>query len=133
LACFAIATTLSWPDVKRLTGIEGEIGFEEVRRTLAAVKQESLPRRVTVGAVQCRKKCDGRVLTMTYRESDPRWIREEVFSTVHRFEGRTVDEAVELIASHDGVVLTSDDIRELIDLQVLIAEVEADEDSTTRE
>jgi hypothetical protein len=120
VSCWELASTLPWSEVVRLTGIEGETLAEEMRRAMVSLQDVELPPALKAAPIRWADRNEHSILVCGYRDTDARWVKEGVLRALKHFDGRSIDEVLAKITECEGLVLSLDEIRGLVDLGVLV-------------
>ena len=120
LSCDLRVRSLSWRDLQRLGGLELESRASRMMATFAKLTSADIPTDLRMGRFAVAPGTAERILVSTYRASDAQLLRLDVFASLTLFDGRPVRDAVRSAESEFGVVLTDDELRQLVDHCLLV-------------
>lgn len=115
---------LGWPEVAVIAGPELGPLVERVKATHAELQPRAagpslVPlRRLVAADLRVSHRGPESARLVTYSDSDPLDLPNELLAILPRFDGRPTDEVLAELAS-DGVVLTDDLVAQLVDFAVL--------------
>jgi hypothetical protein len=73
-----------------------------------------------VGEFQVLETNEGSVRLSSYSQYDPIDVPTELFSILHRFDGRNTRAIIASIRKKDGISLDDDFVRQLVDFGILV-------------
>lgn len=116
LACAARASAMSWPEVRRVVGMEATVRLRALQPALAARLDPALPRGPLWRADRVRERlADGRVRVRTWSVWDPAVLTAE--------EDEALDAQDGLAAADRLATIGVERLRELVDHGVLVERV----------
>jgi hypothetical protein len=80
----------------------------------------ALPDRLTTGRMTVVSRSLEFAMVSSYRRTDPQMISEGLLHVLRRFDGQDLREALASIQEEEGVELTEDLIRSLVDFGILV-------------
>lgn len=111
---------LGWEDVARLGGVEIEARARVVRDAFSTLTAPALPRRLRVGRHEVAAIHGDAARIVTYSRFDPIELPLALVSALSCFDGRTTRQALAAIARTHNLTLNDDDLRQLVDYQLLV-------------
>ncbi len=119
ISCYDSVARLTWQAIEAIGGTA--IGVRAARlksahTRLVRPRQSAAPEmgRLTVARADAET-----FLVATYRSSDAQQMHRDLLTVLPFFDGRPTSEAIETIAAHSNIALTSEDVDRLIDYGIL--------------
>lgn len=116
--CYSLVRALTWPNVAQYGGVQLDACTQRVQRAVAALADQRMPLRVSLGKVQTVAVSNECVLLETYRPLDPQWLSLSLLEVLSCFRGQLTEEAL-AEASRRGVHLDHATLRRMVDFGIL--------------
>jgi hypothetical protein len=120
MQCHRLVGDLTWSDVARIGGVEVEMQARHTRNCMKRLLDPALPDRLTTGRMTVVSRSLEFAMVSSYRRTDPQMISEGLLHVLRRFDGQDLREALASIQEEEGVELTEDLIRSLVDFGILV-------------
>ena len=120
LQCAEIVLPLQWADIEKICGPELQIYAKAVHKAYADMEHHDLPQKLKPAPLIIDSLKSEFVGIRGYSQFDPVDIPQKIFGLLHYFEGKSVSDAVRIIAEQEQVTMSYDDIQLLIDHEILM-------------
>jgi hypothetical protein len=118
--CARVVEPLTWSEVLAISGPTVRLLAGATRELHRAVLDRSLPATLHVGDFQIVGADGSSVRVSGYSPLDPIDVPKELFSVLHRFDGRSTRAILTSLRKKDGIALDDDFVRTLVDFGILV-------------
>jgi len=116
-----LVAELSWPDVLGIGGAVVELTSRLVREAWTRMTSDELPPRLRVGEYTIVATMEGRLRVVAHNPHDPVDVPTDLIRALHRFHGCSPAEGIRRIREADGLSVTPELVRTLLDQGILLA------------
>jgi hypothetical protein len=113
---------LHWNDVLEICGPAVRVQAAAVRARQRQLLDHTIPNILRVGRYEVVRGSPDASTLRTYSDFDPLHVPQRLLDVLRVFDGRPTADACEAVFRERGVVLTSTQLRELIDFRILVPE-----------